>query len=111
MRASNIKTYEAFNETKTLKEWSQDTRCEIGYSTLKKRIKDGLPLFFALNRRQRKPRCNDETRKRKYTKEQCDEVKRLYATGDYTYLDLACDILKCSETIIGKIIHDKYLSE
>lgn len=42
--------YTAFNETKTLEEWSQDKRCEINYGNLRKRINDGLSIHKALIR-------------------------------------------------------------
>jgi len=45
--------YEAFDESKTLKEWAQDDRCQVSEMTLRKNIQSGMPIAEAFQFRRR----------------------------------------------------------
>lgn len=47
-RTNNV--FMAYGETKTLVEWSEDSRCAVSYGTLKWRINHGLEPEFAMTR-------------------------------------------------------------
>jgi len=53
-RDGNAMQYEAFEEKKTLREWAQDTRCQVSEMTLRKNIQAGMPMEQAFLYR-RKP--------------------------------------------------------
>lgn len=44
----NNKIFTAFNETKTMAEWSEDNRCKVSYRTLKERIYRNWNIIEAL---------------------------------------------------------------
>ena len=53
-RDGNAMQYEAFGELKTLREWSQDERCQVSEMTLRKNLQAEMPMEEAFKYR-RKP--------------------------------------------------------
>lgn len=42
-RRDTVKRYEAFGESKTIRQWVDDPRCSVGYQGLYRRLKNGMP--------------------------------------------------------------------
>lgn len=47
---AQARSFEAFGESKTLVQWSEDPRCEVHYHTLRKLVNSGVPLVKALSK-------------------------------------------------------------
>lgn len=45
-----IKYITIFNETKTMKQWSEDKRCVVLYKTLRCRMQDGWDAYDAITK-------------------------------------------------------------